>query len=495
MLEIFALIVFILAPIIWWNSLDDDKKKMLLVGGGIFIITATIIYMIVRFWRIIVAFIIIASALTALLAGLYAYLKHYNQPQQVEKRRQKKIELKAEEERRRVERVRFEAEQRRMAENARQDAEKRWLEDQRRANKEKEDLQNRLIPKTVTARTPDRADDILKAGDEGEALLANTFLSHGNFTGCFWWSSKRVKEGIGDKGPNEIDIIILSHNYIYSLEAKNYAGRLIKNYNKNDIKHPWIRLKSKRDQAGKIVNDSTEIELVENLDASLEIKVLKLISYLHKRNIKIQKSLFKRKVIFTNKNFVLDDSVNDERLICLDKLKPYLDSDGNIPDQSSLFVSSLIRYILDEESAARIQFPDSGFNSLAANLDLVRSINFLPSWDHLVFFGGKKIRGDVFLDCQIFNNQDDLKILIEDCDIKFHCERNPERIKKDWDSGKNQRAEIVTSNARQSIIKELNYHHPYIRFHAVGDKKPETISVYEIEKVELRGFLPRCRFE
>ncbi len=345
-----------------------------------------------------------------------------------------------------------------------------------------------MIPQSITARTPDKNDDILKAGDTGEDLLANAFVSHGNFTGCFWWSSKRVKTGFGDKGPNEIDLIVLSHNYIYSLEAKHYAGTLARNFNKHDTKHPWLRVKPKRDESGKIVNDDTHFEAIENFDELLEAKVSKLKSYLLMNHVSIPGDVFKRKVVFTNRNFSLDDSVKgDPRLICISDLEPYLDSDGGTADQSSVFITALIRHILKEEQPVKIQLPESGFHSLATNLALIKCINDLPSWDHLTYYGGKRIRGDLLSGEEIFEEKSGLEIMRDDCDIIFHCERNPESIRRSWDAGRKMKAEIVTANGRRRITRDLDYLHPEVKFHAVGDAKPKTISMYEIEKIERRG--------
>ena len=121
---------------------------------------------------------------------------------------------------------------------------------------------------------------------------------------------------------------------------------------------------------------------------------------------------------------------------------------------------------------------------------IVRYINSLPPWDHLVFYGGKRVRGDILSGTEIFEDTNGLDGFNWDCDILFNCERDPNLIKKAWDSGKKMKLEIKVSG-REKCALNLNYLKPWIKFHVVGEQKPRDISAYEIERLELRGFAGR----
>ena len=413
----------------------------------------------------------------------------------------KKEKLRKEEERREEEEHRKEEKRKKEEEHKKEEKRKKEEdlrmrkevireEEQRNKELERVSQQKRLIPNIIQKRKEDdKSPD--KFGDKGEALLEDAVRHHGNMDGCYWWLNKRVKTKIGDKGLNEIDLIVVSHNYIYVFESKYYGGVLIDNPNKKDKKNIWIKIKPKYID-NKCVYDSTEMTPEENLVLILQAKVKKLRSLLAIKGINLSPDQIKYKVVFTNKNFDIQAKKERDSLISINDIKSYLERDDVTMNESERLIISLIHYLVDSEPKSqdfRPEVPAAKINNdlLTANLQLLGAIDALPSWDSITFYGGMSIKGDILEIRDVFVNQADLGFLNRACDLVFRCKRNPSEIVFDWDNGKNQSIEIYDVEGNLTGLQEMNYQFPKIKFHQVGKERPSCFCVYEIEKIRLRG--------
>ncbi|GEM_PF-1845275 len=469
-----------------------------------------------------------------IILGIYFlsfFLQWYSSPEQKHKREMARIRREREEEQRREQeqykkqqeeeqRRRQQEEERRrrqqeeewrrrqQEEYRRQQQEEQWRkqqeEEQRRQQEKRrqeekelrekvirEEKQGKLIPTEIKVREKDEAQDVSEAGDIGEKLLADAFESHGNYSDCYWWLNKRVKSKIGESGPNEIDLIVISHNNIYIFESKYYRGTLINNPNTIDKENPWIIVKPKRDKENRFVNNDTKIGLIPNLLETLKVKLDKLKAMLAEEKINVPSDNFKFNVVFTHKSLVIDQSVSNRNgLISINDLKSYLDSDKTTVSEYERLVIALIRHIVFSEgntSKFSPKIPESNLGLLTSNLPLLQFIDSLPSWDSITYYGGKTVKGDVLEIRGIFEGQGDLRFLNERCDIVVDCKRNPQEIKFDWNQGKKQSIEVKGANGNTIGWYSIDYFNPEIKFHIVGEPSPERIFIYEIEKIHLGG--------
>jgi hypothetical protein len=378
---------------------------------------------------------------------------------------------------------------------------KRLVEEEKR----RKEYQRRNIPseigKCIEIKESNKAK--IKAGEEGEIVLRDKAMS--SFSDhCHWWANKRAKKLIGDKsdsGPNEIDFIIVSHNNIHLFEAKHFSGYLMRNpiYPVQDKVHPFITVK-RQFKDNKPVDNNSNIKLMENLVEKLEIKKNKLAHLLQEKGINIDSNKIKYYVVFTKRNFHIDDSVfntglfSRETLFSVNDLKKYLEKDEPNLDYEKLSLEAqLVKYIINNEknnvALETLDTVRSEQQYLTSNILLIDTINSLPSWDCVVCYNGDEIRGDLLKVKDIFNfeNATDLGFLNKPCDIIVHTKRDPKQIRNDWDSGINQKLEIQNEKGETIAEASLNYEKSDILFHIVGEDNPETISIYNIRKIQLRG--------
>ena len=157
---------------------------------------------------------------------------------------------------------------------------------------------------------PDPKDE---SGDMGEEILRSTVSNNGNFLNCHWWTDKRIKSS-GESGKSEVDLILISHNYIYLFESKFWSGTLKINPNYLDKKHRWMFVRPVRDNLGNPINE-TNTDYFEDLTKELDIKLEKLKTKLKDANIEIPSHRFKTMVVFTNKNIAIDIEIRKSNLV------------------------------------------------------------------------------------------------------------------------------------------------------------------------------------
>lgn len=331
------------------------------------------------------------------------------------------------------------------------------------------------------------------AGDRGEAILLSSIEKKSDKTlGCYWWSNKRVKDQ-GESGKSEIDLLLISHNYIYLFESKYWSGTLTINPNIADKKNRWVFYKPK--YIGNVKsNEDTEIILFEDMTVDLLHKMEKLKSKLEKNKIIIDREKFKNMIVFTNSRINIDESIKEnDKVVSLSDLDKHLDNDLKNLSKEEIIIISLVRHIINLEYTDKTknclnQAWKECSNSdipLTANIDLIKFIQNLPSWDTIKFYGGKTVRGDILKIQKTFNNLRD-DILTNDCKISVKTPRNKYEIIDKINKQEDLTVEIKR-NGELKIQTSINPEFSKIKFHKVGSEKPEWISIYSIEEIHLNG--------
>ena len=183
----------------------------------------------------------------------------------------------------------------------------------------------------------------------GEEILCSTVSNNGNFLNCHWWTDKRIKSS-GESGKSEVDLILISHNYIYLFESKFWSGTLKINPNYLDKKHRWMFVNLSADNLGNAI-DETDTAYFEDLTKELDVKIEKLKTKLKNENIEIPSHRFKTMVVFTNKNIAIDKEIRKSNLIAtIQDLEEELEWDKTILSQDDKYIIALIRYIIKIEN-------------------------------------------------------------------------------------------------------------------------------------------------
>jgi len=332
------------------------------------------------------------------------------------------------------------------------------------------------------------------SGDMGEEILCSTVSNNGNFLNCHWWTDKRIKSS-GESGKSEVDLILISHNYIYLFESKFWSGTLKINPNYLDKKHRWMFVRPVRDNLGNPINE-TNTDYFEDLTKELDIKLEKLKTKLKDENIEIPSHRFKTMVVFTNKNIAIDIEIRKSNLVAtIQDLEKELEWDRTNLSQEEKYIIALIRYIIKIENN---EFSNNFYTnatsknnfleqkSLAANIELVRFIDKLPSWDRIKFYGGKKIKGDLRKILKTFKTEPPLYVLRRGSKILVKAPRDASEIRNKLENGDD--IDILFEIDKK--IVERSHINPLcsrIKFHKVGEEKPDLISIYQIEEIIFDG--------
>jgi len=344
----------------------------------------------------------------------------------------------------------------------------------------------------IKKREPDQDDNIALAGERGESLLAKYVADHGSFFDCYWWLNKRIKERMGDGGANEVDLMLLTHNYVYLFESKYFSGMLIENPNSFDKKNKWIIFKKKYNTNNNVDSEDTVIEKSADLTRDLLAKVERLQARLSLVGVHLPLEKICHKVVFTNKYFVIEQGMEEKcDVISINSLKKLLSDDVASATESDRYIQALIRYvlILEENSPSGCQVPtlQKMSSSLLSNIDLVRYISGLPSWDELTFYGGKKVKGDLLKIRNIFMSNVSAAKLTKSVTVSFDVPRNRHVIEAELTAG--QRFVASFFNHKNELIYQdgITVDNPRIKFHKSGSDRPEKYSVYEVEKIKIGG--------
>jgi len=335
----------------------------------------------------------------------------------------------------------------------------------------------------------------MEAGDKGERELKEYITYHENFLGCECWLNKRIKEKIGVAG-KEVDIIVLTSEKIYLFESKNYSGHLMRNLNKFDEKK-WLRVQCTYDDEGKLTSTmKTSVE--DDLTSVLYDKVIFFIEKLSENGIYIDSSKVVHKLIFVNRNLSIDSNLIAKfDFITRDNLENFLNQEHQSLPEEKKVIMALIRYCLKLEG--KLDNSDSSLHAISdkykkdmliMNDDLIDYIEELPSWDHIVLFGGKKVRGDIIKLKKIFKTTDNLECLNYKCKVKVDSPTSEYDLRNRY---KNRQYIIIINiydkNDKLIATKEGNsYDDAKIEIIEAGSNKgPRPISIYQVEEIHLQG--------
>ncbi|OQX25558.1 MAG: hypothetical protein BWK80_15005 [Desulfobacteraceae bacterium IS3] len=336
-----------------------------------------------------------------------------------------------------------------------------------------------------------KEEKLMKAGDDAEISLRNEILKHENFFGCRIWTNKRVKKFFGDRGPNEIDIIVLSPKKLYTFECKNISGTLMINPNTCDQKNRWVIFKVAYGN-DKFLNDDTKVKLNEDICELLKLKTEKLQNYLLEKNIGIPDTCFESKVVFMNPNF----KINDDQLtlffgdiITYKNLQTYLEKQ-NISDYRHM-ISALVELCLNHEKDNIKE--EKGFlfkefsRGLNDNTEIIQVIDSLPSWDYVYLYGGGRKRCDIRFLKQIFLNPPSEEILNDIGRIKVLAPRSASEA----DTGRfNELLKLNLYDKNGKYIMSCNG--DYIKnrplsYNPAGHPEIARKFLYEIDEILLNG--------
>ena len=223
-------------------------------------------------------------------------------------------------------------------------------------------------------------DEQSKIGHDAEKVFASNLLKSGFSPKAIFYGLRVPNEY--QTGKKEIDLVLLHETGLYTLEIKNWAGKVT--LSPDDDK--WIQ--SKFNVCGDSVSVSYDIEH-ENALFSLRRKTRLLKDHLFRHNVTIHDSFFKPRVVFVNENLKIDEKIEKEAEVIL-------------PDQCAQFIESFQRgYVKSILDSIIPSFISGHLSNAMLNL-AENCLNSIGTWDIVCLNGGQQLYGD-FKECPYFS--------------------------------------------------------------------------------------------
>lgn len=245
------------------------------------------------------------------------------------------------------------------------------------------DLKLRLEHASIACNPREYAEDEQnKVGREAEKTFASTLLREGGLSSRSIFYGLRVPDEYQSR-KREIDLVLLHDSGIYTLEIKNWSGKV----RLSKDKASWIQSRHKIVD-GEHVSFTQEIEH-ENGLKTLRRKTRLLRDHLFRFDVVIPEQLFKPRVVFVNRNTNLDDEIAGEKEII---------TSANCQAFVESFQRGYVKSVLDSFVPGFI----SGLLSYSVLSMASNALSSIGTWDIIELNGSKRLYGD-FKTCPYFS--------------------------------------------------------------------------------------------
>lgn len=242
------------------------------------------------------------------------------------------------------------------------------------------ELRNRLEEASISCNPREYSvDEQSKVGRDAEKAFASNLLKHGHSSKAIFYGLRVPDEYQARK--REIDLVLLHDTGIYTIEIKNWAGKVSLSHDGAE----WIQSKFNNSD---LVSVTYDIEH-ENALLSLKRKTRLLKDHLFRHDVTIPDGFLKPRVIFVNENLKIDEKIRQEcEVITPDKCGEFIES------FQRGYVSSIMDSIIPGFITGHLS---NTVLSLAEN-----ALKGIGTWDVVELNGGKQLYGD-FKECPYFS--------------------------------------------------------------------------------------------
>lgn len=342
----------------------------------------------------------------------------------------------------------------------------------------------------TTISIPPQEEKFILAGRRGESFLKTYIASHEKFKSSHVFPSRRLNN-LDGKGRKEIDMIIVTDRKIYVIECKNWSGQLHINGD------TWVHTNIIRGNQT-VTNEYDAASNPVNLNRK---KAQLLHSILWFNGFLVEKDDIVSKVILMNKNLTVHAQAKElPDLILFQDLDPYL-SQQDTQIQTSLterIILSILNLCLDERHFPIVADTISPCLGGEARKAMIQFLQDLPSWDYIYLTSNAASDEEAAANKPFKVFQGDLLYW---SDIPaFHDYINYKDIK---------RATVSKHKGKlTSLIMTLLGFYPLtlhitmkdgtskkvcanpegtVLFHEAGQKEPVSISILEIDAIEIQS--------
>lgn len=176
----------------------------------------------------------------------------------------------------------------------------------------------------------------------------------------------------------EIDVVVVNGCGIFCIEVKCWSGSVTC----SDDKSKWIQARTRQVSTNSFATSHIEHE---NSVTETQTKALLLRDHLSRKDVYVAEKLFHSKVVFTNANVELDDTIANDPAVVK-------------PSEHDKFVQSFSRGYLESLQEAIVPSWISGKLSYSQLNQIRTALSSTGTWDVLQLNGGKQLYGD-FKEC------------------------------------------------------------------------------------------------
>ena len=242
------------------------------------------------------------------------------------------------------------------------------------------ELRKRLEQASISCNPQEYSvDEQSKVGRDAEKAFASDLLKNGHSSKAIFYGLRVPDEYQARK--REIDLVLLHDSGIFTLEIKNWAGKVTLSGDGSK----WIQSKFNNSDS---VSVTYEIEH-ENALVSLKRKTRLLKAHLFRHDVTLHDGFLKPRVIFVNEHLEIDDKIGKEsEVISPDKCDQFIES------FQRGYASSIMDSIIPAFITGRLS---NTTLSLAENV-----LKGIGTWDIVELSGGRQLYGD-FKECPYFS--------------------------------------------------------------------------------------------
>jgi len=213
----------------------------------------------------------------------------------------------------------------------------------------------------------------VKAGRNAEIAFATSLREKSGLDSSSVFCCLRVPDRYQAR-KREIDVVVVNSDGIFCIEVKCWSGSVAC----SDDKSKWIQTKTRQISTNSFTTSHIEHE---NISAETKSKANLLRDHISRQEIYIPQNLYHSKVVFTNPNVQLDETIlNDPAVVR--------------PKEHDKFVESFSRGYLASFQEAMVPSWISGKISYSQLNQIKAALALTGTWDIVHLNGGKQLFGD-----------------------------------------------------------------------------------------------------
>lgn len=213
----------------------------------------------------------------------------------------------------------------------------------------------------------------VKAGRNAETSFASSLRLKSGLDNSSVFCCLRIPDRYQAR-KREIDVVVVSADGIFCIEVKCWSGSVVS----SDDKSKWIQTRTRQVTTNSYATSHIEHE---NSLTETQSKACLLRDHLNRKEVYVAENLFHSRVVFTNANVELDDTISNNPAVVK-------------PSEHDKFVQTFSRGYLESLQHAIVPSWISGKLSYSQLNQIRTALSSTGTWDIMQLNGGKQLYGD-----------------------------------------------------------------------------------------------------